>query len=130
MAAGDRARHERLVAATRGRLGKAAFEAAWATGLALTKDDAVAEAEGEVADGAASTPVAAEPAARGAAVDLSPRELEVLRLLAAGRSDREIGEALFISHRTVMRHVSNLLAKLAVDSRTAAAAYAHRHGLS
>jgi DNA-binding CsgD family transcriptional regulator len=60
---------------------------------------------------------------------LTPRELEVLRLLAEGKSDREIAEALFISHHTVMNHVSRILGKLDVGSRTAAAAYALRHDL-
>jgi DNA-binding NarL/FixJ family response regulator len=53
----------------------------------------------------------------------------VLALLIEGRSDREIGEELSISPRTVSGHVANLLAKLDVPSRTAAAAYAIRHNL-
>ncbi len=54
----------------------------------------------------------------------------MLRLLAEGRSDREIGDALFISHLTVMRHVATLLAKLDVTSRMEAAAWAVRQGLA
>jgi DNA-binding NarL/FixJ family response regulator len=61
---------------------------------------------------------------------LTPREGDVLRLLAHGRSNREIAEALFISPRTVNYHVTNLLAKLDLESRTAAAAFAVRHGLA
>jgi two-component system response regulator DegU len=53
----------------------------------------------------------------------------VLRLLVEGQSDKEIGESLFISHRTVMGHVANLLAKLDVPSRTAVAHEAARLGL-
>jgi DNA-binding NarL/FixJ family response regulator len=60
---------------------------------------------------------------------LTPRERDVLRLLAGGMTDREIAETLFISPRTVGGHVSNLLAKLGVDSRTAAAAWAVRNGI-
>jgi non-specific serine/threonine protein kinase len=60
-------------------------------------------------------------------LELTIRELEVLQLVAKGLSDREIGDALSISHRTVMRHVANLLPKLGVNSRTAAAALWHRH---
>jgi DNA-binding CsgD family transcriptional regulator/tetratricopeptide (TPR) repeat protein len=60
---------------------------------------------------------------------LTARELEVLRLLATGMSDRAIGEQLFISRHTVMRHVSHILAKLDVDTRTAAASIATRDGL-
>jgi DNA-binding NarL/FixJ family response regulator len=57
---------------------------------------------------------------------LSPRELEVLRLVAAGRSNRQIAEELFISVKTASVHVSNILAKLAVATRVEAAALAHR----
>jgi two-component system response regulator DegU len=60
---------------------------------------------------------------------LTPRELEVVRLLVDGQSDRQIGERLYISHRTVMTHVANILAKLDVESRTAAATQAVRLGL-
>jgi DNA-binding NarL/FixJ family response regulator len=57
---------------------------------------------------------------------LTPRELEVLRLVAEGRSNRQIAEALFISAKTASVHVSNILAKLGVASRVEAAAVAHR----
>jgi ATP/maltotriose-dependent transcriptional regulator MalT len=60
---------------------------------------------------------------------LSPREREVLLLVAAGRSNQAIGAALAISERTVERHVSNIFTKLGVGSRTAAAAYAFKHGI-
>jgi DNA-binding CsgD family transcriptional regulator len=60
---------------------------------------------------------------------LTPRELEVLRLVAAGRSNREIAEALVISEHTVARHVQNIFAKLHVPSRTAAVAFAFEHAL-
>ena len=57
---------------------------------------------------------------------LTARETEVLRLLAAGRSNRQIGEALYISTKTASVHVSNILAKLGVATRGEAAAVAHR----
>jgi DNA-binding CsgD family transcriptional regulator len=60
---------------------------------------------------------------------LSPREFEVLRLIVEGQSDREIAAALSISHRTVMRHVTGILTKLDVSSRTAAATLAVRQNL-
>jgi ATP/maltotriose-dependent transcriptional regulator MalT len=65
----------------------------------------------------------------GEPAGLSRRELEVLRLVAAARSNQEIGAALAISERTVERHVSNIFTKLGVGSRTAAAAFAFEHGI-
>ncbi len=61
--------------------------------------------------------------------DLSPREVEVLRLVAQGLSNQEIAERLILSKHTVHRHVSRILAKLHLSSRAAAAAYAARHDL-
>ena len=63
-------------------------------------------------------------------LSLTARETEVLRLLAEGRSNRQIGEALYISAKTAGVHVSNIMAKLGVTSRTEAAAVAHRNGLA
>jgi DNA-binding NarL/FixJ family response regulator len=61
---------------------------------------------------------------------LTERELEVLRLVAKGRSNPDIARDLVLSHKTVARHLSNIFSKLDVSSRTAAAAYAHEHGLT
>jgi DNA-binding CsgD family transcriptional regulator len=60
---------------------------------------------------------------------LTPREVQVLRLVAAGRTNRAIAAELVLSERTVDRHVSNIFSKLGVSSRTAATAYAYRHEL-
>jgi DNA-binding NarL/FixJ family response regulator len=60
---------------------------------------------------------------------LSPRELEVLRLVAAGKTNKVIGRELFVSEKTVDRHVSNIFGKLGVSSRAAATAWAYRRGL-
>jgi len=60
---------------------------------------------------------------------LTPREIEVLRLVAAGNSNGEIGSALFISTKTASVHVSNILAKLGVSGRGEAAALAYKLGL-
>jgi DNA-binding CsgD family transcriptional regulator len=61
---------------------------------------------------------------------LTSREREVLRLIAAGRSNREIASVLFIAPKTASVHVSNILGKLGAASRTEAAAIAHREGLA
>jgi DNA-binding NarL/FixJ family response regulator len=61
---------------------------------------------------------------------LSPRELEVLRLLATGATNRAIAERLVLSEKTVARHVSNIFGKLGLTSRAAATAYAYEHGLA
>jgi DNA-binding NarL/FixJ family response regulator len=66
---------------------------------------------------------------RGGAYALSSRQLEVLRLIAAGHRDRQIAEVLFVSKRTVTSHVTAILNKLGAESRTAAVAYAIRVGL-
>jgi DNA-binding NarL/FixJ family response regulator len=60
---------------------------------------------------------------------LSPRELEVLRHVAGGKTNRDIATELVLSERTVERHVSNIFAKLGVSTRTAAAAFAYEHEL-
>ena len=61
---------------------------------------------------------------------LTEREVEVLRLVAEGSSNPDIARALVLSQKTVERHLSNIFIKLDVPSRTAAAAYAHDHGLT
>jgi DNA-binding CsgD family transcriptional regulator len=60
---------------------------------------------------------------------LTPRELQVLRLVAAGETNKAIAAGLVLSERTIDRHVSNIFAKLGVSSRTAATAYAYKHQL-
>jgi DNA-binding NarL/FixJ family response regulator len=61
---------------------------------------------------------------------LTSREIEVLRMLASGRSDKEIAATLLISPKTTCSHVADILAKLGVESRSAAADHAARHGLA
>jgi DNA-binding CsgD family transcriptional regulator len=73
-------------------------------------------------------------ASHGDAMDtpggLTTREVEVLRLIAAGQTNKEIGATLVISEHTVARHVQNMLAKLDCSSRAALAAFAVEHGLA
>ncbi|MFE0098815.1 LuxR C-terminal-related transcriptional regulator [Streptomyces sp. NPDC059009] len=70
-----------------------------------------------------------EPPAPAAELGLTARERDVLRLVAAGRSNRRIAEELFISPKTVSVHVSNILAKVGASGRGEAAAIAHRLGV-
>jgi predicted ATPase/DNA-binding CsgD family transcriptional regulator len=112
----------RDLAAARARLGDDAFDAAWEAGRVLPVEQAVAAALG-LAEAVPSPSVSAPHG-------LTRRESEVLQLLAEGRSDREIAEALFISPRTVGVHLANVLGKLGLASRAAAVAFVHRHGLA
>jgi non-specific serine/threonine protein kinase len=109
-----RATFERAAAAGRARLGEAAFAAAWGAGRALPVEAAVAEAL-ELATALATAPSTLPRAS------LSPREAEILPLLAEGKTDREIAAALYLSPRTVEHHVAHVLAKLGVATRAAAA---------
>jgi DNA-binding NarL/FixJ family response regulator len=72
---------------------------------------------------------AGEPAEEGDSFGLTSRERQVLALVASGATNREIGEALFMAQKTASVHVSRILTKLNVRSRTEAAAVAYRHGL-
>ncbi len=127
----EQERFDATVERVRAALGDEQFDAAWAAGSRYTIDQLIAEAA--VFEHEAPAPVLVDdrPATEKAAdqFGLSPREREVLALVIDGSSDREIAAALFISHRTVMRHVSSILDKLEVPTRTAAATAALRLGL-
>ena len=101
------------------------FDAARRAFAALGAGPDVARVDAEL------QPAVAVPAGqeRGNVAGLTAREIEVLRLVAAGKSNRAIAEALVISEKTVARHVSNIFLKLDVSSRSAATAYAYEHGL-
>ncbi|MDB4868731.1 MAG: DNA-binding response regulator [Cohnella sp.] len=62
--------------------------------------------------------------------ELTVREMEVLQLIAQGKSNQEVADDLFIGIKTVKYHLTNLFGKLGVEDRTQAAIYAHRHGLA
>jgi non-specific serine/threonine protein kinase len=108
------------VAAARANLGSRRFEAAWRAGQEMTLEAIIAEAT--------SVQLNLSPSQQ-APFRLTPRQLEILRLMAEGNTDQEIGDALFISYRTVTSHVQNILNQMGVDSRTAASTYALRLGL-
>ena len=123
-----RAAQGRDVAAARAALGEDAFAAGWASGAALPLPVAIAEATA-IAAPAPDTVPTPPPSNQADLLGLTPREREVLRLLAKGLSDREIAAALSISERTAGNHVQHLMEKINVDSRTAAAVFAVRHDL-
>jgi predicted ATPase/class 3 adenylate cyclase/DNA-binding CsgD family transcriptional regulator len=121
------------LAAARATLGQTEYESAIADGGALSLDEAVAEAQA-----ISALPVATPAVARsaGPARDrssepsgLSPREIEVLRLLAAGHTSKEVAEALVLSVRTVERHITHVYEKIGARGRADAAAFALKHGL-
>jgi predicted ATPase/DNA-binding CsgD family transcriptional regulator len=126
--------HQDLRASVKTALGEARFAATWQTGTELSLEaafaEAIAVATGEGLAAGDSSPVLPSQALPAAGADLTPREREVLRLLAEGRSNREIADALAISLLTAKTHVARVLAKLDLPSRAAAAAYALRHGLA
>jgi ATP/maltotriose-dependent transcriptional regulator MalT len=111
----------RTLATARARLGEAAFERHWAAGRTLSRDQAIEEALAEDPH--------ARPTPAGQPSGLTARELEVLRLVATGRSNQEIGNELVLSVRTVERHITNLYAKIGARGRAEATAYAFQHGL-
>jgi DNA-binding CsgD family transcriptional regulator len=114
---------------------------AWATARRLRARPLLAEVEllarrarialaPEPAPAGEGQSAAAPPASPGHELGLTPREREVLALVAEGRTNRQIAQALFISDKTASVHVSNILAKLGVANRAEAAATVHRLGLT
>jgi DNA-binding NarL/FixJ family response regulator len=118
------ARDERAAATASTILGRTAFEREVAAGRALSAAEALAQA-----DAVAIEPSIDQLVPATTSGGLTERELDVLRLLVAGHSDREIGEALYISPRTASKHVANILAKLDAGTRGEAAVLAVRTGL-
>jgi ATP/maltotriose-dependent transcriptional regulator MalT len=115
---------ERRLQRARRALGEKAGARAFEEGRALTPEEALSEARQALGNAAKETP------ARGIVVGLlSARELEVLRLVAEGLTDRQVAVKLHISPRTVGRHLESVYRKLCVSSRTAAVRSAGELGL-
>ena len=106
----DQVALEQAVATTRAAFGEQAFATAWAAGRTLSPGQAVAGAQALVAPSAGASPGS-----------LTPREVEILRLLASGQSNPAIAAELFLSVRTVENHVAHIFTKLGVRTRTEAA---------
>jgi DNA-binding NarL/FixJ family response regulator len=126
----------RLAARDRERLrvalGAESFEAEYAAGRALDAAQVVAEI-GRTGTASGPGQVKAQVSSAGPGQDatvLTPRELDVLRLVARGLSNSGIAGQLVLSEHTVHRHLANILRKLGVPSRAAAAAWAARSGLA
>jgi predicted ATPase/DNA-binding CsgD family transcriptional regulator/Tfp pilus assembly protein PilF len=124
----DEAARNRTVDAARSALGAERFDTEWRSGAVLPIIAAAQQAETALAE---PPPAGANvtPTAPARADGLTPRELEILRLVATGLGNRAIAEALFISPATVKRHVTNILARLGLPTRADAIRYAHRYGL-
>lgn len=112
--------HRRALASARISINQSSFAKAWAAGRTLSRDQVLAEIEADEAVIVSAMIMGSE---------LIPRERKVLRLLVAGQSDRVSGDTLAINPRTVERHISNILNKLGLPSRTALVAHAVRHQL-
>lgn len=124
------ATYDTLTASGRARLGEAGWQAAWTAGRTLAIEEAANE--GRLALRRLTGAIEPSLSVGDAAADLglTRRELEVLRLVTDGLTDREIADRLFIARRTASKHVEAILAKLDVSSRRAAAVEARRRGLT
>jgi DNA-binding CsgD family transcriptional regulator len=129
----ERAVYDRGIDAARAMSRDADFAVAWDAGRARSLTEAAGDAFATLDDIARQLATGAPPArpvstAPTTFADLTAREVEVLRLLIEGRSDREIAEALFISPRTAQGHVAHIFTKLGVGTRAAAVAVALQTG--
>jgi DNA-binding CsgD family transcriptional regulator/tetratricopeptide (TPR) repeat protein len=135
---------ERHLEAARQALGVAAARAVTEAGRSLSLEQAAAELAAWLATDPVVSPEREQPGCRAASSTaksarrpraagpggLTEREVEVARLVAQGRTNREIAETLVVSERTVTTHLDHIFARLGVSSRTAVAAFALRHGLA
>ena len=113
--------------AARQGIGEARYKAAFSAGAATPPEEAISQVLAGSGTEAGPPGGLSQPAAGDS---LTLREIDVLRLVVEGRSDRAIADALFISRRTASKHVAAILAKLGATTRTEAAARAVREGLA
>jgi predicted ATPase/DNA-binding CsgD family transcriptional regulator/Tfp pilus assembly protein PilF len=132
----DRTRDDRHALTIEEQIGAAALASAWAEGRGMTIEEAVVLALAPSSEYTATLPVP-EPAPEPKPIQppeqpktaLTARELEILRLVAEGLSNRVIAERLVLSEKTIHRHIANIFDKLDVTTRAAAAAFAFRAGI-
>ena len=123
-----RALLERMVFSTITALGKEQFFLHFAAGQACPLEEILIEAE-DVLQTASTLPASTSPSASVALAGLSPREREVLVLVAKGLTDAEVAEYLYLSTRTVSKHLQSIYTKLNINSRSAATRFAFENGL-
>jgi DNA-binding CsgD family transcriptional regulator len=126
----DQREHEQVVERARTQLDAATWAAAWAEGRGLPLEQAIAAALEQLPQpesGASDAP--SPPATAAFPAGLTAREVEVLRLVAQGRTNAEIAQALILSPYTINAHLRAIFGKLAVPSRSAATRYALEHHL-
>jgi non-specific serine/threonine protein kinase len=126
----DQPEHDRNIAFVRAQLGEAVFAEAWAEGQEMTLDQAVAHARAASDSDVLSTSQPRLDKKSHQPGGLTRRELEVALLIAEGKSNREIADALVIAERTVEGHISNILSKLGFRSRTQVSVWVIENGLS
>lgn len=126
----DRAAFEDNLAAARAQLDDEAWEKLWAEGQEMTFDQAIAYARTASDPDAPPTPQPRPGKESHPPGDLTRREREVALLIAEGKSNREIADALVVTERTVEGHVSNILSKLGFRSRTQVSVWVVEHALS
>ncbi len=125
----DALRREGLEMARRA-LDEAAYATAWAEGRAMSSEESLAEALAvEVAPTTMPPAAVPKPPEKDPFAALSATELRVLRLLAGGRTTREIAGDLVVAVSTVDRHITHIYEKLGVRNRAEATAFALKHGL-
>jgi non-specific serine/threonine protein kinase len=122
--------YEGHIATARAGLDETAFDAAWAEGRSMTLKRAIEYALSE--EGSSTTPPVPEqptPSTPEHQAGLTSREVEVLGLVTEGLTNPQVAHRLFLSPRTVQRHLNSVYRKLGVSSRTAATRFALEHGL-
>ncbi len=126
----NRAHHTEMAQRARARLGPSASDAAWGRGRAMTFEEVATFALREApASTQAILPASQTAPGDSGSSELTTRELDVLRLVAEGLTNKEIAERLVLSHRTVQNHLYSIFSKLDVTTRSAATRHALQHNL-